>query len=238
MRLPSEKLFKAAFGWNFRAWAHPMRRAHDLFAREYDHILEFGASKDSILGIAFDGYARIITIGYYAEEDYLPIRSRFEKISAEIPLKSQYQFKLVNALEEDEQYDLVICKSVLGGIFRAKKFSHDQYSEKLLEFIKRLTNKNGFFVTLDNGKSIFDSLPCKIGSRKNNWIFFSLEDFRLNRKVYTFGFLSAFCLETRLGYLGHVIDNYIIYRIDRFASKIFINSPTIILSIYQNNEFL
>ena len=86
-------------------------------------------------------------------------------------------------------------------------------------------------LVLDNGNSFLEIVLAKFGARKNNWRFFQPQDFIKPSQQYTFGFLSCFSLENRLGVVGRVIDSTF-YFFDIFLSKL-TNRPTVILTVYR-----
>ena len=57
------------FGWNYKAWEIPFRRLKFDFLSPDMRILEIGASRYSILGLAFDGMVNEIIVGYYDEKE-------------------------------------------------------------------------------------------------------------------------------------------------------------------------
>jgi len=53
----------------------------------------------------------------------------------------------------------------------------------------------------------FEGAFSKLGARKNKWRFFRPEDFIDSSCQYTFGFLSCFSFETRIGAIGKILDS-------------------------------
>jgi len=232
-----KNLFRAALGWNYEAWGSCLRKANFLFERDYESILEIGASQHSITALVFDGLSPVITIGYYSENDRGLIIAYFRSVTRDLTLKSDYHFKKIDIFDEsNEEYDLVICKSVLGGVFRAGDRDLTFVNSEIRRIVNRFVTEKGYFVSLDNGKSCFDYIWNKVGARKNNWRLFKINDLTFSHSKFSFGVLSAFSLETRLGKFGTFIDNRIFYPIDVVLYKFIRKFPTIIVSIFVNEK--
>ena len=131
------------------------------------------------------------------------------------------------------KYDLIIAKSVLGGLFREDETNIEEVNGFINKIIRTNLNAEGALLLLDNGQSFFEGTLSRFGARKNKWRYFQRKDFRNPDpyKQYTFGFLSSFSFESRLGSFGRVFDN-IAYFFDIFFSK-FTNHPTVILTVYR-----
>ncbi len=127
------------------------------------------------------------------------------------------------------RYDLIIMKSILGGLCR---LDGPVKANKIIKnLIKLNLKKNGILITLDNGMPIYNSLIKNYGSRKNNWYFFKKNDLKNFDGDFSFGFFSSFSYITRIGYLGEIIENILFY-LDRIIHIFYNNHPTIIGKFY------
>ena len=229
-------LLRSAFGWNYKSWSHPLKFSNYKFPSKFSSILELGASKQSIVSLIFDGLAEEIVISYYDEKQRKEIQEYFLFIEKKRRLKSKYKLKKIDAFEIKGEFDLVLMKSVLGGLFREYSSSKKAANNFINDLIRRTVIPGGHLLLIDNGKSFFENLISKFGARKNNWRFFRKADFKNPNTQLSFGFLSSFSLETRLGKFGFFIDNYIFYYLDRMIYKFWNHNPTVIVSIYKNDE--
>ena len=135
------------------------------------------------------------------------------------------------------KYDLIIMKSVLGGIFRTNNSNISQINDLIKKLIKNNLNENCILFTMDNGIGFTHNFKINFGAGKNNWRFFRknqlLNNYSIEQK--SFGYFSNFCLETRLPLLGKFVD-YINYLADRiiflFNKNSFLNNA-IIVNIYK-----
>jgi hypothetical protein len=231
-----KNVMRYAFGWNHKAWQCVLKPANLLGDEKFGRILEIGASRHSICAIIFDGLAEEIVIGYYKDNERILIENYLSKLELKLGLKSKYILEKIDAHTVTGSYDLVIMKSVLGGLFRENNTSLDDVERFVSDLMRRVVNDGGSLITIDNGKSLYEGWLSKFGARKNQWRFFSKAELSMAQKQFEFGLLSSFSLETRWGMFGHFLDNYIVYPLDCLLFKIFPHNPTIILSIYPKSE--
>lgn len=227
-----KNIMRYAFGWNHKAWQYVFKQGSFLSNKKFIRILEIGASRYSICGIIFDGLAEEIVIGYYQDSERELIENYLFKVKQKIELKSKYKLEKIDAHTVTGSFDLVIMKSVLGGLFRKNETSIGDVESFLYSLMQRALNDNGSLITIDNGKSLLESLLSKFGARKNQWRFFSKAELTNASKQFEFGLLSSFSFETRWGIFGHLLDNYIVYPLDLVLFKIFPDNPTVILRIF------
>ena len=59
----------------------------------------------------------------------------------------------------------------------------------------------------------------------------------LNRAIRQSEFvvISSFSFETRLGYIGYMLDNYVIYSLDLILFKFWRYNPTVIVSVFSTH---
>ena len=66
------------FGWNYKAWEIPFwRLKFDFLSPDMD--FGGGASRYSILGLAFDGMVNEIIVGYYDEKEKVFLKITLRK---------------------------------------------------------------------------------------------------------------------------------------------------------------
>ncbi len=224
-----------AFGWNYKAWSYTLKIAKLRLPKRINHVLELGASRYSMVALIFDGLADEITISYYDEQEKNEIERKFSSIQQKIELKSNYILKRIDANNFNDNFDIVIMKSVLGGLFRTHKSTTEDVRNFISNIMFTAVNPGGCLISIDNGNSILENFLRKFGARKNQWRFFKKKELNSDEK-YEFGLMSSFCFQTRLGILGFFIDNYIVYPLDLVLFKLWPHNPTVICSVFTNNE--
>jgi hypothetical protein len=86
-------------------------------------------------------------------------------------LKSTYILEKMNAHTVTGNYDLVIMKSVLGGLFRKNDSSLVEVEYFINDLIRRTVNGGGALMSIDNRQSFYEALLSKFGARKYKWRF-------------------------------------------------------------------
>ena len=216
---------KKGIGWSRHSWCHPLRAfIEDNSNIAFEHSLEVGASENGTLAPFVKELSNQVTIGYF-QCDVIKLNHNLSHFN--IANESEY----VDITEINGKYDLIIAKSVLGGIFRENKSSVNDVNEFIESILERNVKQGGVMILMDNGKSYFEKYLSNFGARKNDWRFFNSKDFINPYQQYTFGFLSCFSLESRFGFFGNFFD-YTLYIFDLFLSKI-TNHPTVILTVYK-----
>jgi len=219
------KNIKEGIGWSKDAWCKPLRAfVEDNQNIKFNHSLEIGASENGTLAPFIKELSNKVAIGYF-QCDLTKLNHNLSHFN--IVNESEY----VDMTEINGKYDLIIAKSVLGGIFREDKSSVNDVNELINNILKNNIKQGGVLMLLDNGKSFFEKNLSNFGARKNDWRFFNSKDFINPYQQYTFGFLSCFSLESRFSFFGKFFD-YTLYIFDLFLSKI-TNHPTVILTVYK-----
>jgi hypothetical protein len=234
--LKNPKLVRYAFGWSHKSWSRPLKDSSFRFPKRLERILEIGASKHSLVALIFDGYADEIVVSYYEETQRQDIEDYLSVIRQKYNLKSKYTIKKVDANTVVGNFDVVIMKSVLGGLFRENSSSISDVQNFVSDLLARTVNYGGILIAIDNGKSFYESYISQFGARKNQWRFFKSSDLGVATEQSKFGLFSGFSFETRLGFLGSFLDNYIIYPIDLMLFKFWHHNPTVIVSAFNNCE--
>jgi len=145
-------------------------------------------------------------------------------------------FTTISIFDVAGKYDLIVMKSVLGGVCRD---AAPNCQMKLIEnLIRNNLNNGGYLLTLDNGYSFFEFLLSRSGARKNQWKFFKTSDFHYFYNQTAAGFFAAFSLASRFGRIGAWIDNGLFF-LDLITQFIHKNKhPTVIATLFSRNDFL
>lgn len=230
--LVDPRLIRFAFGWNYNAWSHPLLESPVLFSKRVPRILELGASRWSMVGLLFDGLADEIVVSYYENTQRRDVELYLSEVQKIYKLKSKYVVAKVDAKTVIGDFDIVIMKSVLGGLYRANRSSLADVKDFIVDLTNRAVNSGGVLISIDNGKSVFERFLSRLGARHNQWRFFRKSDLNFATTQHYFGIFSFFSFETRLGSLGFVVDNYIVYPLDYIFYKLWPHNPTVIVSIF------
>ena len=208
-----------AFGWSARAWARPWtqwRQAHPgLRVRD---ALELGAGAQSSLAPLLLPLAEQVECSVYDAATLPAVQARNAALlPAAQHARIRYSRRDATAL--GGQWDLIVLKSVLGGMHRV----HDSTLADVHATVRRLVadhlRPGGWLVTLDNGHALLSPLLQGRGARRNGWLFFAAGDLPPPAEHFGFGLLSVGSAATRLGALGHRIDDAL-YLADRALSPL------------------
>ena len=233
------KLLRKILGWNAKTWSNPLYQALDKNKINTNNILEIGAGHLSAISLLFYEEANKINISYYPDqynkdrlymlENTINEILNLEKCSAEILLNEMSIYEIAG------KYDLIIMKSVLGGIFRENGQEHD-VEALIKKIINENLNENGSLITIDNGETVFEKYIKNFGARRGKWKTFKLSHFPSADQQYFFGFLSLFSFTTRIGKIGQYLEDFL-YILDLIIFKIIkIKKPSVILSYYKKSN--
>ena len=233
--LNDNRLVRLAFGWNYKSWSHAFKVSNFQLPNRLDRILEIGASRHSMVSLIFDGLASEIVISYYTDEQREEVEQYLSSVHEKYDLKSKYVLEQIDATNVEGSFDIVIMKSVLGGLFRQNSSTTSDVTDFIGSLISRTVKPEGLLISIDNGKSILERTLSRFGARKNQWRFFRKSE--LNRAITQsgFGVISSFSFETRLGYVGYILDNYVIYPLDLILFKFWRYNPTVIVSVFNTH---
>ena len=230
----NKELDEYAFGWNALQWLKPVRVSGIL--NELDQsktALEIGAGHHSIASLILDGRVRNIDISYFDSVQLSGITNTLEQAERKFTLQSNYAVKYADAFTVTGEYDVVLMKSVLGGLFRANDTSIKDVNMFLNDLCDRTLSDNGILITIDNGISVIEPLLTRFGARCNDWRYFNLSDLESAVAKEGFGFLNAFSFTIRLGSFGKAVDNSILFPLDKILSKIYAKKPTVIMTVFK-----
>ena len=234
--LPSNTI-EACFGWSAKAWARPFRQ----FLQQTPHLaaqtaLEIGADAFSSLSVPMLALSQHVECSFYNPNAEAAIRQFNQKILANLPPQdaARISYHQRDVLQLNGSWDVIVMKSVLGGVFRQNNASPKDLHRLIAHLVQNNLNPGGMLVTMDNGSTALEPLFKHFGSRKNQWRFFLADDFPPAFARYAFGVLSAFSLSTRIGALGVLVE-YSLYAIDVLLSP-FAKKHAIYLHIYKNER--
>lgn len=236
INLRDNRFIRFAFGWNYKSWSRAVKVSNFQPSNRIDRILEIGSSRHSIVSIIFDGLANEIVISYYLDEQREGIEQYLASVRQKYDLKSKYVLEKVDVTSVEGSFDIVIMKSVLGGLFRQNSTHAFDVNEFIESLISRTVKTEGLLISIDNGKSILEPMLSRFGARKNQWRFFGKSELKRAIIQSEFGVFSSFSFETRLGFVGYILDNYVIYFLDLILFKFLKHNPTVIFSVFKNHR--
>ena len=230
------KLVRLAFGWSCKSWSRAFKASNFQLSNKVDRVLEIGASEHSMVSLIFDGLASEIVISYYSDEQREGVEQYLTSVRQKYHLKSKYVLDQIDATSVKGSFDIVIMKSVLGGLFRQNSSTLSDVTGFIRSLVSRAVKPEGFLISIDNGESILERALSRFGARKNQWRFFKKSELTGAIKQTEFGLISSFSFETRLGYAGYILDNYLIYPLDLILFRFWRYNPTVILSVFSAHE--
>ena len=203
------------FGWSARAWARPWRQwLHAHPGLRVRDALELGAGAQSSLAPLLLPLAERVECSVYDAASLPPVRARNAALlPPDAHERIRYGQRDAKALAAG-RWDLIVLKSVLGGLHR----THDSRLDEVHATLERLRTQHlrpgGWLLTLDNGRAALEPLWSRFGARRNGWRFFQAQDFPPAAERHSFGVLSSFSAATRWGAVGQRIDDAL-YLADR-----------------------
>mgnify|MGYP001402541302 CR=1 FL=1 len=227
-------LIRDCMGWSKDAWAKPF--IETLHKKELSfkgiNFIEIGAGKYSSLSPFFLHCGAHVTCSYYNEDILNDLKENNDLLIQKYDIEGKINYERKDLFYLNNKYDVILMKSVLGGVFREKASSIDEIEEFIRYLINKNLNKNGYLFLLDNGSSIFENFLENLGSRKNRWRFFKINQLKNFNFQESFGFSSAFALEFRLKFLGKFLEK-ILYYFDLIVCKFYKKNPTVIVSLFK-----
>lgn len=218
------------FGWSQRAWARPWRAfVRQLGDWQGARGLEIGAGAHAALAPLMLAHVAQVECSVFDAAQRPPLERRHaDCLPAALRARLSYGQRDVRALQG--RWDMIVMKSVLGGLMR----THGPQAGSLADghaLLARLLQDHlqpgGWLVTLDNGRTALAPLLAPLGARRNGWRFLARQDLAGfvppagfdTRFEAHFGVLGSFSAATRLGRVGHGIDN-LLYAADRLLSPL------------------
>lgn len=222
------------FGWNGKAWRTTFESSmfiKEALGRKKLKILEIGAGRYSQVAYEFDNTSSEITIGYYQPCDESYLKDHLNYMAEKYDLQSNYTISLADLFQISDKYDVIIMKSVLGGVFRKNFSVANSFCEKIAE---NNLYDGGVMISIDNARSLFEPVLKSFGARKNKWHYIDKWDLNSADEQIGFGFLSSFALSTRLGSFGAWIED-ILFLIDKCISWVQRKNHTVICSVFKKD---
>ncbi len=240
----NKNIYQKSFGWSWKAWSRSFLGLEEKFLKDIlnmnGKVLEVGPGRYSQVSTIFKK-AKNIDLGVYS------YASDSKKIKNYL-LKKFANDNNINIIDCDirkfnGKYNLIIMKSVLGGIFRMKSSTNSEVVYLIEKIVENNLIDGGYLITLDNGIGFFHYLRDFYGAKKNKWRFFKPKN--LNSKYLKsqsiFGFFSCFSLAFRIPFIGRLFDN-IFFILDEILNKSFFSEKyksSIIVSLYKKeSQFL
>lgn len=195
------------FGWSARAWARPWRAfVRDFAGWQGECGLELGAGPRSALAPLMLSLVRQVECSAQDAASLPVIEARHRDLLApQDAARIAHGVRDLRALHG--QWDLIVMKSVLGGVHRLGRSSLADVHTTLEQLVARHLRPGGLLVTLDNGRTALEPLWSRFGARRNGWRFLGAQDFPPAAEHHSFGVLSSFSAATRLGAFGQRIDD-------------------------------
>jgi len=225
------------FGWNWRSWSYPVMTSKLILEKLNSDrklaVLEMGAGHLSIVSTIFYQVAFKIDVGSFRLLNANALKTMIEENEylSQVP---EVNVKDVDILNIEGKYDVIVMKSVLGGVFRSP-ISANSMNETIKSICDKNLRSDGCLISIDNGRSSFEYCLRNIGSRRNNWNYFEKSSFWHTDEQHGFGVLSAGSFSSRLGTFGSVCD-FLIFCVDLVLFQFWKFKPTIICSIWKNRN--
>ncbi len=233
------KLLLRCIGWNSRTWAVPISKVFDktgVLERKSLQVLELGAGRASTLGALFLRNTNHVTVSYFDESTFGQVARRVSTLSEDRDAAYKLRLTQASVLDLHGTYDVIIMKSVLGGVFRT-----NQSKQNINGFIQTIVannlSDNGVLISIDNGLPFYTKLIDKFGAHSAHWRYFRPREFSGAAIQFNFGLLGAFSFKMRLGHFGEILED-LTYFTDSILCSIFNKNPTVIASAYIKTPFI
>ena len=239
--LKNKNLFLNSFGWSWRAWTRSFlsldQKLLDEILNTSGKVLEVGPGMYSQVSTIFHKAANIDLGVYKYSADSKEIKSF---LTNKFLNKKNYNIIDCDIKKFNGKYNLIIMKSVLGGIFRKGSSTNSQVVTLIDKIVENNLIDGGYFITLDNGIGFFDYLRKNYGAKKNKWRFFKPNNLKSKYLEYQsiFGFFSCFSLAFKIPLIGKLFDNFC-FLLDEIIDKLFSSEKfksSIIVSVYKKNN--
>ncbi|CAO3429049.1 hypothetical protein [Azospirillum doebereinerae] len=189
------RLIEDCCGWNRRTWADAVAFAlsavpDDLHGRT---VLEIGAGTYSCLAPAFAKLGAAVSCSYYGQTRRDVESGQLRAVSEKHGIAGISVIE-VNIHDVRGVYDIIVLKSVLGGICRGdERGTLRAVIDGLMDHLA----DDGVILTIDNGRvGPFVALSRRFGAGRNRWTYFTQADIRtafagLSFETRGFGFLNV-----------------------------------------------
>lgn len=196
MKTLEKDIIRDSFGWDVRNWSRaiPFWEKHlgDIKGKKALELGNGGKFGGLSLWLAYKG-AEVIC------SDYKGVSNEAKAIHAKHGYSERIRYEVIDAtkIPYKNAFDIVSCKSVLGGIIRNKNI---RVGSCVVDEVYKTLNENGHFLVCENGYAtpVHHWLRNKYGAGKNEWKYFKLSELKKILRKYsisyfkTYGFLGCF----------------------------------------------
>ncbi|MDF3047379.1 MAG: hypothetical protein K0R73_497 [Candidatus Midichloriaceae bacterium] len=213
-------LLEDSCGWNKKLWADALEYGLSFCPKGNKKALEIGAAFHSSLSPALKFMGYDVTCSYYEEFDQAIILSgNLSATSNKYNLPLPYLQELNAWKLKPECYDVIVMKSVLGGICRDNNY---ELASDLTKVLYAALKPGGVLITLDNQANSFSKLMRRFfGAGANKWTYIDKKKFLQILQPYKFfqkGFgLLNFAKFGTIG--GKEVFNNTAYLVDKLLLK-------------------
>jgi hypothetical protein len=213
-------LIEDCCGWNRKTWADAVEFAVSQLPARLDgkKVIEIGAGKNSSISPIFASKGADVLCSYYGQHQQDVENGQLRVVITKYGL-DKILVEARDIYNLPETYDIIVLKSVLGGICRNGNYA------KLRTVVNKLLKENvergGYILSLDNGHvGLFTRFRNLWGAGKNRWTYFSrdklLDSFSDHDiQVKGFGFVNFGAAKFWLR-KGEFV-NHIVYFIDKIT---------------------
>ena len=221
-------------GWNKKTWADAMEFAISALPDDLRNkkVLEIGASDKSTVAPIFAVMGASVFCSYYQKPPGFVENAHLKFILAKYGLREIPTLE-IDITEIVGRYDVIVMKSVLGGIFR--NGDYNGIHETIQKLLRDNISPGGFILSLDNGYiSPFQRLRRYRGTGGNSWSYLArsqlgkaLAGFDVTTKG--FGYLNVASASLQFGYDCEFL-NTATYHLDKIITSLFMPSEHAVLA--------
>lgn len=173
------QLKKDIIEWDVPNWSHLIKLWQpvlDAFPRD-SKVLAIGERNGGLsLWMALQGFQVVCTDRQGPTQQARELHKKYQ-VEDKI---TYYDFDLVNTQDFSTTYDIIIMKSVLGGLkeqYRDANSRTDLVRQKAVDNIYKLLSPQGIFLSADNLQgSIFLRLIKRLKNKQSGWHYFSIQE--------------------------------------------------------------
>src|ERR1700730_4799078 len=221
-------------GWNKKTWADAIEFAisalpHDLRGK---NILEIGASERSTVAPIFAARGAQVFCSYYLKPPGFVENAQLKYIPTKYRLGESPTLE-TSISEITGRFDVIIMKSVLGGIFRNNDYSGIRAA--MHKLLRDNVSEGGVILTVDNGYTgHFHKLRQYRGTGGNSWSYLARDKLAaslagLDVDVRGFGYLNVASASLQFGRNCEFL-NTLVYYMDKAMIFFFDPSERAVLS--------
>ena len=213
-------------GWNKKLWADATIFALSKLDEDLTnkHVLEVGAGAYSTLAPIFVKAGATVVCSYYDQPRETIECGQLAVVSEKHNL-DRPKLKKINIFDMEGIYDVIVMKSVLGGIGRANDCG--TIINIIEQLLKNHVRQNGFIVSIDNGNiNWLTKLRGLLGAGRNGWTYLEPTVFEYlfcqsDVRTSGFGFLNAGSMRFLFKNPRAELINDVLYAVDNLVVKLF-----------------